>query len=194
MVTSSKLLDDVYRTEKNVDVRERLLLVRRVLVDNEQAARVAEKEFYRSRWWAYKWLKRFAESGLEGLKNLPKAGRPPEVSEERFAEIKRELSENLAGWRAKEIMNIIYEKTGVRYHEVHIYRLLHKWKFSPKIPRKRFVNTASNKEKKVSRHLTTAINRNVYARRMNVTFLLSRLEMQWVKVCRRLAIFYKIQI
>ncbi|MGB6595371.1 MAG: winged helix-turn-helix domain-containing protein [Candidatus Nitrosopolaris sp.] len=35
-----------------------------------------------------------------------------------------------------------------RYHEVHIYRLLHKWGFSPKVPRKRFVNTASNKEKK----------------------------------------------
>ena len=49
MVTLVKLLDDAYRTEKNVDVRERLLLVRRVLVDNEQAARVAEKQFYRSR-------------------------------------------------------------------------------------------------------------------------------------------------
>ena len=98
--------------------------------------------------WAYKWLKRFADSGLEGLKNLPRTGRPPEVSEEKFAEIKRELSENLAEWRAKEVMNIIYEKTGVRYHEVHVYRLLHKWKFSPKVPRKRFVNTASNKEKK----------------------------------------------
>ena len=135
MVASAKLLDYAYRTEKNVDVRERLLLVRRVLVDNKQAARVAENEFYRSRWWAYKWLKRFAESGLEGLKNLSGIGRPPEVSEERFAEIKGELSENLAGWRAKEIMNIIYEKTGVRYHEVHIYRLLHKWKFSRKVPR-----------------------------------------------------------
>jgi transposase len=45
-------------------------------------------------------------------------------------------------------MNIIYERTGVRYHEVHIYRLLHKWGFSPKVPRKRVVNTASNKEKK----------------------------------------------
>jgi hypothetical protein len=56
LVTSAKLLDDAYRTEKNVDVRERLLLVRRILVDNEQAARVAEKEFYRSRWWAYKSL------------------------------------------------------------------------------------------------------------------------------------------
>ena len=92
--------------------------------------------------------KRYAESGLEGLKNLPRTGRPPQISGQKFAEIKRELSENLAGWRAKEVMNIIYEKTGVRYHEVHIYRLLHKWGFSPKVPRKRFVNTASNKEKK----------------------------------------------
>ena len=148
LVASAKLLDDAYRTEKNVDVRERLLLFRRVLVDNQQAARVAGKEFYRSRWLAYKWLKRFAETGLEGLKNLPRAGRPPEVSEERFAEIKRELSVNLAGWRAKEIMNIIYEKTGVRYHQVHIYRLIHKWKLSPKVPRKRFVNAASNEERK----------------------------------------------
>jgi transposase len=123
-------------------------------VDNEQAARVAENEFYRSRWWAYKWLKRFTESGLEGLKTLPRTGRPPEVSEEeigtlaKLPKIRSELSENPSGWKAKEIMNIIYERTGVRYHEVHIYRLLHKWRFSPKVPRKRFVNTASNKEKK----------------------------------------------
>ena len=148
MVSSAKLLDDAYRTEHNGDVRERLLLVRRVLEDNEQTARVAENEFHRSRWWAYKWVKRYAEYGLEGLKNLPRTGRPPQISGQKFAEIKRELSENLAGWRAKEVMNIIYEKTGVRYHEVHIYRLLHKWGFSPKVPRKRFVNIASNKEKK----------------------------------------------
>ena len=140
-------MDDAYRTEHNGDVRERLLLVRRVLEDNEQTARVAENEFHRSRWWAYKWVKRYAESGLEGLKNLPKTGRPPQVSGQKFAEIKRELSENLAGWRAKEVMNIIYEKTGVRYHEVHIYRLLHKWGFSPKVPRKRFVNTCIKQRK-----------------------------------------------
>ena len=64
MVSSAKL-DDAYRTEHNGDVRERLLLVRRVLVDNEQTARVAENEFHRSRWWAYKWVKRYAEFGLE---------------------------------------------------------------------------------------------------------------------------------
>ena len=147
MVPTIKLLESAYRTEKDVDVRERLLLVRRVLVDNEQAARVAEEEFRRSRWWAYKWLKRFNKSGLDGLQDQPRTGRPPEVSEESFAKIKRELSENQSGWQAKEVMNIVYERTGVRYHEVHIYRLLHKWGFSPKVPRKKFVNTASNEEK-----------------------------------------------
>ena len=90
----------------------------------------------------------FAESVLEGLKNLPRTGRPSEVSEEKLSKIRSERSENPSGWKAKEIMNIIYERTGIRYHEVHIYRLLHKWKFSPKVPRKRFVNTASNEEKK----------------------------------------------
>lgn len=149
MVTSAKLLDEAYRIEKDADVRERLLLVRRVREDKEEAASVAENEFHRSRWWwAYKWLKRFDKSGIEGLEDLPRSGRPPpQVSEETFAQIRRELSQNASGWRAKEIMNIIHKKAGVRYHEVHIYRLLHKWGFKPKVPQKRFVNIASKKEK-----------------------------------------------
>ena len=44
-------------------------------------------------------------------------------------------------------MNIIYEKTGVRYHhEVHVYRLLYKGGFS-QVPKKKFVNAASKEEK-----------------------------------------------
>ena len=147
MVASAKLLDDARRTEKNADVRERILLVRCVRVDYKEAASIAENEFHRSRWWAYKWLKRFDKSGLEGLKDLHRSGRPPEVSEEIFSEIRSELSENPSGWKAKEIMNIIYQRTGVRYHEVHVYRLLHKWGFKPKIPQKRFINIASKEEK-----------------------------------------------
>jgi len=109
---------------------------------------VVSKELHRSIAWSYKWLGRFDKDGLECLKNKPRSGRPPDVSQEKLSKIRTELSENPSGWKAKEIMNIIYEKTGVRYHEVHIYRLLHKWGFSPKVPRKRFVNTASNEEKK----------------------------------------------
>jgi putative transposase len=61
--------------------------------------------------------------------------------------IKQEISEDPSGWQAKQVMDIVYKKTEVKCHEVHIYRLLHKWGFSPKVPQKRFVNTSSKKEK-----------------------------------------------
>ena len=40
------------------------------------------------------------------------------------------------------------QENWLRYHEVHIYRLLHKWGFKSKVPQKRFVNTASTKDKR----------------------------------------------
>jgi transposase len=144
---SAVVLKTAYRNEKDADVRERILLVTRVRTDKEEASSVAEKEFHRSRWWAYKWLKRFDNAGLEGLRNKHRSSRPPEVSEETSIGIRGELSENQSGWMIKEVMNLIYERTGVKYHEVHIYRLLHKWGFSPKVPRMRFVNAASKQHK-----------------------------------------------
>ena len=36
---------------------------------------------------------------------------------------------------------------GIRYHYTHIYRLMHKWGFKQKVPRKVHVNTASKEEK-----------------------------------------------
>jgi transposase len=144
---SAGVLNTLYRNERDADIRERILLITRVRMDKKEASSVAENEFHRSRWWAYKWLKRFDNAGLEGLKNKHRSGRPPEVSEETSAMILKELSENQSGWMAKEVMNLIYERTGVKYHEVHIYRLLHKWGFSPKVPRMKFVNAASKQEK-----------------------------------------------
>src|SRR5205823_7035723 len=109
---------------------------------------VARNELHRSRAWAYKWLKRYdIDDGLKGLKDRPRNGRPSEVPEEKLLKIRKELSEKSSGWQAKEIMDIIYKRTGVRYHEVHVYRLLHKWGFKPKVPQMRFVNVASKEEK-----------------------------------------------
>ena len=59
----------------------------------------------------------------------------------------QELADSSSGWDFRQVMDLIYNKTGVRYHEVQIYRLLHKWSFQPKVPQKRFVNTASIKDK-----------------------------------------------
>ena len=101
-MTSTTILNKAYRKEKNANVRERILLARRVRGDKKEAASVSEKEFHRSRWWAYKWLKRFDIDGLEGLKNKHRSGRPPEVSEEISTRIRRVLSKNQSGWMAKE--------------------------------------------------------------------------------------------
>ena len=85
---------------------------------------------------------------MDGLKDRYRSGRPPDVPKEKLSKIRTELSENPSGWKAKEIMNIIHKKAGVRYHhEVHVYRLLHKWGFRPKVPQRRFVNIASKEEK-----------------------------------------------
>ncbi len=149
VAVSQEQLSNAYRKKIDADVKERILLVRRVRIYGQEASKVAERELHRSRWWAYKWLNRFDKQGIEGLKDQPRSGRPPFISEKKMLKIKQKVIENTSsGWEAaKQVMNLIYEKTGVRYHEVHIYRLLHRWGLTPKVSQKRFVNTASTEEK-----------------------------------------------
>ena len=148
LVSINAVLNNAYKKEKDSNVKERILLVKRVKIDKQEAASVAEHELNRSRWWAYKWLHRFDKDGLDGLKDQPRSGRPPDVPKGVMIKIKNELVDSNTGWDFRQVMDLIYKKTGVRYHEVHIYRLLHKWGFKSKVPQKRFVNTASVENKK----------------------------------------------
>ena len=78
-------LNNVYKKQTDGDVNERILLVKRVRIDSQEASRVAERELHKSRWWgAYKWLDRFDEHGLERLKDRSRSGRhPPFIPEKR---------------------------------------------------------------------------------------------------------------
>jgi transposase len=140
-------LDVAYNIEKDADVKERILLIRCIVEDKKHIEDVA-KELHRCRAWAYKWYKRYNEDRLDGLKDKDRSGRPPEVPKEIMVKIRKELTDSDTGWDFRQVMELIYRKTGVRYHEVHIYRLLHKWGFKSKVPQKRFINSASAKEKK----------------------------------------------
>jgi transposase len=141
-------LDKAYRQESNPDIRERIFLVRRIVEDKQQHIVNVAKELHRCRAWAYKWYKRYNDDGLQGLKDRTRSGRPPDVPKDTMLQIRQELLEDSkTGWDFRQVMDLIYRKTGVRYHEVHIYRLLHKWGFKSKVPQKRFVNTASVKKK-----------------------------------------------
>jgi putative transposase len=97
VIASIDILDHAHRRELDASVKERILLVRRVVCDGKEVACVSGEELHRSKAWAYKWLKRFDNEGLNGLKDRPRSGRLREVSEKKFSEIRRELSENPSG-------------------------------------------------------------------------------------------------
>jgi transposase len=143
----SSALIKAYKNERDVRVKERLLLIIRVSYDKQHIESVAS-ELHRSRAWAYKWYKRHKDEGTEGLRDKPRSGKPCEMSKEETDKIIKELSNSNVGWDFRQVMDLIQKKTGVKYHEVHIRRLLHKWGFSSKVPQKRFVRTASKEEKK----------------------------------------------
>jgi putative transposase len=140
-------LEKLYKKrEVNSDVKERLLLVLKVECDDIVPARAA-KELHRSRTWASDWLARYREEGIEGLRDRPKSGRPPELSSEVVLRIRKKLKESRQGWTTKQVNEMIVKEGGIQYHFHHIYRLLHKWGFKQKMPRKVHVNTASEEEK-----------------------------------------------
>ena len=141
----SKLVNQ-YKKEKDPKVKERLLLIIKVREDKQIPFRVV-KEMHRSNPWASDWLKRYDKEGLEGLKDRTKAGRPPELSEDIVYQIKKELSNSNQGWTTKQVGQLIIKKSGIKYHYTHIYRILRKWGFKQKVPRKVHVNTASPEEK-----------------------------------------------
>ena len=57
------LLEEVYHSEEDGDVKERMLLVMRVRSDGVLASEAC-KELHRTKGWASKWLRRFDEKGM----------------------------------------------------------------------------------------------------------------------------------
>jgi putative transposase len=145
-LSRSSRLAELYKRESNTKVKERLLLILRVEGDEQLSAHVV-KAIHRSKPWASYWLDRYNKEGIDGLKDRSKSGRPPEIPEELAIGIRKELLEGKQGWTTKQVSDIIFRKGGVRYHYTHIYRILHKWGFKQKIPRKVHINTASREEK-----------------------------------------------
>jgi transposase len=144
---NSTKLDRIYRNERDARVRERVLLIMRVSSDRQHIESVA-RELHRARSWAYKWCKRYGDEGLQGLRDRQRSGKPSAIPKEELDRIKQELYDSNTGWDFRQVMDLIQKRTGVRYHEVHIRRLLHKWGFKSRAPQKRFVRTASQNEKK----------------------------------------------
>ena len=136
----------MYKKENNPKVKERLLLVIRVREDGQVPFRVV-KELHRSNPWASDWLKRYDKEGIEGLKIELKVADHQNYQKRSVTRLKKELKESKQGWTTKQVEELIVKKSGIKYHYTHICRILRKWGFKQKVPRKVHVNTASKEEK-----------------------------------------------
>ena len=143
-----------------------MLLILNVIYHGKVPAQVA-RDLHRCKSWACEWLKRYDKESINGLKTRQKSGRPPELSQEVIYQIKKELKDsNNYGWTTKQVEELIIKKSGIKYHYTHIYRILRKWGFKQKVPRKVHVNTTASQEekdnfkKRSSRYLWTDDNNN----------------------------------
>jgi len=124
-----------------------MLLILNVIYRGKTYAAQVSRDLHRSKAWACEWLKRYDKEGINGLKTRPKSGRPSKLSEDIEYQIKKELKESKQGWTTKQVEELIVKKSGIKYHHIHIYRILRKWGFKQKVPGKVHVNTASREEK-----------------------------------------------
>ncbi|MER5176182.1 MAG: winged helix-turn-helix domain-containing protein [Candidatus Nitrosocosmicus sp.] len=145
-LTNRESFEKIYRYEQDIKTKERMLLVLNVIYQGKVPAQVA-RDLHRCKSWACEWLKRYDKECINGLKTRQKSGRPPELSEEISCQIKKEISNSNQGWTTKQVDDLIVKKSGIKYHYTHIYRILRKWGFKQKVPRKVHINTASKEEK-----------------------------------------------
>jgi len=147
LTLSRQKLEERYRSESDPKLKERLLLVLEVRGDGELPAHVS-KQIHRSKPWASYWLDRYDKEGVASLQDRPRSGSPSKLPPEISVKIKKKLKESKQGWTTKQVNDMIVREGGVQYHYTHVCRLLHKWGFKQKVPRKVHVNTASPEEKK----------------------------------------------
>ena len=80
------------------------------------------------------WAKRFNENGLDGLKDRPKTGRKPQISEEQLTWLKQVVTQesptkfeyNTETWTAPLLVDLIQKECNISYSDDMIYVILKK--------------------------------------------------------------------
>ena len=121
-----------------------------------RGARVVElaEELDVTRGSVNRWLQWFDAEGVDGLKSRVAPGAACRLSAEQLSDLTRlvEAGPQAAGystgvWTGPMIGDLIRRRYGVKYHNHHIPRLLHKLGFSVQRPRKRLARADLERQK-----------------------------------------------
>src|SRR5487761_8946 len=88
-----------------------------------------------------RWARELEESGVRGLRQAGRTGRPPKLRPAQLRDLERALKRGPEAfgfasglWTAARVRDLIEYRTGVRYHEDHVWRILRKLKWSCQRP------------------------------------------------------------
>ena len=93
-----------------------------------------------------RWARELEQSGVRGLRKAKRTGRPPKLSPAQLRELESALKRGPEAlgfatglWTAARVRDLIEYRTGVRYHEDHVWRILRRlnWKTPRCAPRSR---------------------------------------------------------
>jgi len=127
---SSEQIRALFSKDERYTIGIRLYAVYQVSVG--QSTRKLESLYNTSFKQICNWVHRFEESGIEGLKDKPKSGRKPRLSEENLNELSNvlqnnrpdEFGYNTATWNGPIIKEYIEKHYQVTYKKAQVYNLL----------------------------------------------------------------------
>lgn len=80
-----------------------------------------------------RWARELEQSGVRGLRKAGRTGRPAKLSPAQLRDLERTLKRGPEAfgfatglWSASRVRDLIEYRTGVRYHEDHVWRILRK--------------------------------------------------------------------
>ena len=92
----------------------------------------------------YTWKRLLGEGGIDALREVPERGRPAQLDGQRLAALRKALlqspTEHGFGtelWTLKRVRSVIERQHGVRFSQVHVWRILGAMGFSAQKPEKR---------------------------------------------------------
>ena len=125
------------------EAAKRRVRAARLLQQGKKPAKVA-RLVGAPRQTAYRWLDVLNDGGIDALREMSKGGRPARLDAKQHDRLREVL---LAGpqaagfgtdlWTLKRVRQTIEKRFGVRYSDVHVWRLLGRLGFSSQKPEKR---------------------------------------------------------
>ena len=129
--TKREDLEKAYRKEKDSGAMLRMLAVHMVRM-REMGIGETAASLMRSERRVRKWLRCFDTGGLNGLRGLPRTGRPPKIPREIMARIiERSVQPECT---LRELQKTVRGETGIRLHMTNVRKIMRRYRLTPKVP------------------------------------------------------------